>query len=215
MWTPETRGRRDRAEDEALSDRSHRRGMRPHWPAAAAAGEARAQARRGVAGGAQCHPPHDPHGRRLAHAAEGLPAVADSLLVVPPLRTVDAFPHHPRRRTLSDMLDCAERAIWLGRLDSNQGSRNQNPLPYHLATPQRRAAAGANISARDERRNRAMPGGAPRERRRRRPREARRSARPGQTNGRPPPSAEIKRAAKCCIGTGLCTFPFGMTWQFN
>jgi hypothetical protein len=25
---------------------------------------------------------------------------------------------------------------WLGRLDSNQGSRNQNPLPYRLATPQ-------------------------------------------------------------------------------
>ena len=27
----------------------------------------------------------------------------------------------------------------LGRLDSNQGSRDQNPLPYHLATPHRRA----------------------------------------------------------------------------
>ena len=25
---------------------------------------------------------------------------------------------------------------WLGRQDSNLGSRNQNPLPYHLATPQ-------------------------------------------------------------------------------
>ena len=24
---------------------------------------------------------------------------------------------------------------WLGRLDSNQGSRDQNPLPYRLATP--------------------------------------------------------------------------------
>ena len=29
----------------------------------------------------------------------------------------------------------AER--WLGRQDSNLGSRDQNPLPYHLATPQR------------------------------------------------------------------------------
>src|SRR5205823_6834391 len=29
---------------------------------------------------------------------------------------------------------------WLGRLDSNQGSRDQNPLPYHLATPQRQLA---------------------------------------------------------------------------
>ncbi len=25
---------------------------------------------------------------------------------------------------------------WLGRLDSNQGSRDQNPMPYRLATPQ-------------------------------------------------------------------------------
>ena len=26
---------------------------------------------------------------------------------------------------------------WLGRQDSNLGSRDQNPLPYRLATPQR------------------------------------------------------------------------------
>ena len=26
--------------------------------------------------------------------------------------------------------------MWLGRQDSNLGSRDQNPLPYHLATPQ-------------------------------------------------------------------------------
>ena len=25
---------------------------------------------------------------------------------------------------------------WLGRQDSNLGSRDQNPLPYRLATPQ-------------------------------------------------------------------------------
>jgi hypothetical protein len=30
----------------------------------------------------------------------------------------------------------------LGRLDSNQGSRDQNPLPYHLATPQRARLPG-------------------------------------------------------------------------
>ena len=28
---------------------------------------------------------------------------------------------------------------WLGRQDSNLGSRDQNPLPYHLATPQSEA----------------------------------------------------------------------------
>src|SRR2546423_15301105 len=38
--------------------------------------------------------------------------------------------------------DCCElvghvRREWLGRQDSNLGSRDQNPLPYHLATPQR------------------------------------------------------------------------------
>jgi hypothetical protein len=37
--------------------------------------------------------------------------------------------------------ECLERAEkpatgWLGRQDSNLGSRDQNPLPYRLATPQ-------------------------------------------------------------------------------
>lgn len=31
---------------------------------------------------------------------------------------------------------------WLGREDSNPRSRDQNPLPYHLATPQRAARHG-------------------------------------------------------------------------
>lgn len=30
------------------------------------------------------------------------------------------------------------RRIWLGMRDSNPRSRNQNPLPYHLANPQYR-----------------------------------------------------------------------------
>src|SRR3954471_21597988 len=33
-------------------------------------------------------------------------------------------------------LVCHVREKWLGRQDSNLGSRDQNPLPYHLATPQ-------------------------------------------------------------------------------
>ena len=36
----------------------------------------------------------------------------------------------------------------LGRLDSNQGSRDQNPLPYHLATPHRARSRGARSSIR-------------------------------------------------------------------
>lgn len=27
------------------------------------------------------------------------------------------------------------RSVWLGMRDSNPRSRNQNPLPYHLANP--------------------------------------------------------------------------------
>ncbi len=33
-------------------------------------------------------------------------------------------------------------SAWLGREDSNPRSRDQNPLPYHLATPQRAARHG-------------------------------------------------------------------------
>ncbi len=29
------------------------------------------------------------------------------------------------------------KKVWLGMRDSNPRSRNQNPLPYHLANPQR------------------------------------------------------------------------------
>ena len=29
------------------------------------------------------------------------------------------------------------KLLWLGRLDSNQRSRDQNPMPYRLATPQK------------------------------------------------------------------------------
>ena len=39
-----------------------------------------------------------------------------------------------RRLRVSSRSRVGER--WLGRQDSNLGSRDQNPLPYHLATPQ-------------------------------------------------------------------------------
>ena len=48
---------------------------------------------------------------------------------------------HTPSAQVAKMASRARRACWLGRLDSNQGSRNQNPLPYHLATPQCRSAA--------------------------------------------------------------------------
>jgi hypothetical protein len=35
----------------------------------------------------------------------------------------------------SDNLEKRLRSIWLGMRDSNPRSRNQNPLPYHLANP--------------------------------------------------------------------------------
>ncbi len=37
-------------------------------------------------------------GLRMAHAAGAFPALADCLLVVPPLRAAAAVPHHPRPR---------------------------------------------------------------------------------------------------------------------
>src|SRR5947207_1369950 len=43
------------------------------------------------------------------------------------------------RRPLRQLLaeSCSKAGEWLGRQDSNLGSRDQNPLPYHLATPHR------------------------------------------------------------------------------
>ena len=41
---------------------------------------------------------YDAHGRRLANASEGLPALANGVLVVSALRTTDAFSHHPQHR---------------------------------------------------------------------------------------------------------------------
>lgn len=38
-------------------------------------------------------------GRRLADAAQGLPAMADGVLVVPAVRAADAVPDEPRYRT--------------------------------------------------------------------------------------------------------------------
>ena len=53
--------------------------------------------------------------------------------------------------------DCCDRGVahvgwdrWLGRQDSNLGSRDQNPLPYRLATPH----CGPSIGARPPRRQR-------------------------------------------------------------
>ena len=40
------------------------------------------------------------------------------------------------RKPFDKFVDCQERPEWLGWLDSNQRSRDQNPLPCRLATPQ-------------------------------------------------------------------------------
>lgn len=86
---------RDRAEDEALSDRSHQRRMGADHPAVAEAGEARARAGGGLARGSERDPLHDPLGRRLADAAEGLPALADGLGAIPfILSPVDQYIGH-------------------------------------------------------------------------------------------------------------------------
>ena len=52
--------------------------------------------------------------------------------------------------------DCCERRLpcirkrWLGRQDSNLGSRDQNPLPYHLATPQGHGSLAAVVEEKGE-----------------------------------------------------------------
>lgn len=89
---------RDRAEDQTVSDRSHRPGVGPSSAAAAEAGDAWPQAGSGPAGIAERHPLHCAHGRQLADAAEGLPALAKGVLVVPTIRAADPVPDHPRHR---------------------------------------------------------------------------------------------------------------------
>ena len=37
------------------------------------------------------------------------------------------------------------RSIWLGMRDSNPRSRNQNPLPYHLANPHHRRRVNVRL----------------------------------------------------------------------
>ena len=45
-------------------------------------------------------------------------------------------PSPPAITTAASVGRSLGRVKWLGRQDSNLGSRDQNPLPYHLATPQ-------------------------------------------------------------------------------
>ncbi len=46
------------------------------------------------------------------------------------------------KKPFDKMAFCAETANWLGWRDSNPRSRDQNPLPYHLATSHRRILVG-------------------------------------------------------------------------
>jgi hypothetical protein len=50
------------------------------------------------------------------------------------------FKKDPANRGNNDKNELFEalKPIWLGMRDSNPRSRNQNPLPYHLANPQYR-----------------------------------------------------------------------------
>src|SRR3990167_875559 len=86
---------RDREEDEAVPVRSDGRGVGADQAVAATAREEGPQAGGRSARGVERDPLHGALRRRLAHAAEGLPALADGLLVVPPFRAAAAVPHHP------------------------------------------------------------------------------------------------------------------------
>ena len=63
------------------------------------------------------------------------------------LRPGIARDHGVSRRGMEPLLTCRCGA-WLGRQDSNLGSRDQNPLPYHLATPQARRFLARGAAAR-------------------------------------------------------------------
>jgi hypothetical protein len=82
----------------AVPDGSDGHGVNPDRNAAATPGQARPPARRRSAGGPERHPLPGAHGVRLAHAAQGLPALAYGLLVVPPSDPAPAVPHDPRSR---------------------------------------------------------------------------------------------------------------------
>ena len=47
-------------------------------------------------------------------------------------RTNNKTPNNRGESKLNALL----RSLWLGMRDSNPRSRDQNPLPYHLANPQ-------------------------------------------------------------------------------
>src|SRR2546427_381894 len=61
-----------------------------------------------------------------------------TVAATPSLRCVSTSASECRARRPSQRLQCLCSCAggWLGRQDSNLGSRDQNPLPYHLATPQ-------------------------------------------------------------------------------
>src|SRR6516164_262570 len=100
MWTRQTRGRMAAIERKTkrypsdLTDEEWDR-IAPLLPKPSRRGRKPSVAMREVS---ERDPLHDALGRRMAHAAEGLPALADGLLVVPALCAVDAVPDHPRHR---------------------------------------------------------------------------------------------------------------------
>src|SRR5205823_1750220 len=53
-------------------------------------------------------------------------------------------PSPAARTTAASRLSVTEREL-LGRQDSNLGSRDQNPLPYHLATPHKRHQSRSSL----------------------------------------------------------------------
>ena len=57
----------------------------------------------------------------------------------PPKSFASSTAHSAKDRSSGGVTALTFQPIWLGRQDSNLGSRDQNPLPYHLATPQQRA----------------------------------------------------------------------------
>lgn len=74
----------------------------PDRAAAAAPCQAWSAAQRRSAGGSERHPLPGAYRLRPAHATQGLPTLADDLLVFPPSGLTPAVPHDPRSRPDAD-----------------------------------------------------------------------------------------------------------------